>query len=44
MGGVNERGRCDRCERWIDADSPSDSLCLACYEEAADDFPDFGIR
>jgi hypothetical protein len=35
VGGVNERGRCHRCERWIEADSPSDSLCAACYESAA---------
>ena len=35
MGGVMERGRCHRCERWIKADSPSDSLCAACYEGAA---------
>ena len=39
MGSVNERGRCHRCERWIEADSPSDSLCVACYGQAADDVP-----
>jgi hypothetical protein len=35
VGGVNDRGRCHRCERWIEADSPSDELCTACYESAA---------
>ena len=39
MGSVNDRGRCDRCERWIDADSPSDSLCVACHEQAAIEVP-----
>ena len=39
MGRLNERGRCHRCERWIEADSPSDSLCVACYELAAGDVP-----
>ena len=39
MGSVNERGRCHRCERHIDADSPSDSLCVACYEQAAIEVP-----
>ena len=39
MGGVNERGRCYRCERWIEAESPSDSLCVACYQMAESDVP-----
>jgi hypothetical protein len=39
MGGVNEHGPCDRCERWIDADSLSDSLCAACNEAAAGEVP-----
>ena len=39
MGSVSERGRCDRCERPIEADSPSGSLCVACYERAADEVP-----
>ncbi len=34
MGGVNERGRCYRCERWIEADSPSNTLCRSCCEAA----------
>ena len=36
MGSVNDRGRCHRCERWIEADSPSDSLRVACYDQAAE--------
>lgn len=39
MGSVNERGRCHRCERPIEGDSPSDSLCIACYEDAAGSVP-----
>ena len=39
MGGVNKHDRCDRCERWIEADSPSDSLCIACYQMAESDVP-----
>jgi hypothetical protein len=39
VGGVNERGRCHRCERWIETDSPSDTLCVACYDWAALDVP-----
>lgn len=39
MGGVNEHGQCYRCERFIEADSPSDCLCLACYEKAVGSVP-----
>jgi hypothetical protein len=39
VGSLNKRGRCHRCERPIDADSPSDSLSIACYEQAAIEVP-----
>jgi len=39
VGGVNERGRCHRCERWIEADSPSDELCATCHESAESSVP-----
>jgi hypothetical protein len=39
VGSMNERDRCHRCERWIEADSPSDELCSACYEAAESSMP-----
>lgn len=39
MGSVSEHGRCRRCERLIESDSPSHSLCVACYDDAAGSVP-----